>query len=202
MAVTLRPGLALDSLRRSLMMSNMATRRAIAAIGKSIVGLLGEECPKAEFPSATFKLCQPSAFRRPKGLRFGISLCLYRVSFDTAQRNPPTRVTASAEPRQRPSLPLNLHFLLSSWATIPERQYDLRGWAMCVLDENPVFSAGLLNRFAGGTSEVFGQQENVEVVPANLDIEQMKAVSELVQIRQQPSIAYVARPVAIQNLSG
>jgi hypothetical protein len=115
---------------------------------------------------------------------------------------PPTRVTASAEPRQRPSLPLNLHFLLSSWATIPERQYDLRGWAMCVLDENPVFSAGLLNRFAGGTSEVFGQQENVEVVPANLDIEQMKAVSELVQIRQQPSIAYVARPVAIQNLSG
>jgi hypothetical protein len=30
----------------------------------------------------------------------------------------------------------------------------------------------------------------------------MKAVSELVQIRQQPSIAYVARPVAIQNLSG
>ena len=69
---------------------------------------------------------------------------------------------------------------------------------MCVLDENPVLPAALLNRFTGGTGEVFGQQENVEVVPANLDIVAMRSVSELVQIRQQPSIAYVARPVAIQ----
>jgi hypothetical protein len=179
-------------------MPDMATHRAIAAIGKTIVGLLGEQCPKAEFPSATFKLCQPTAFRRVKGLRFGISLCLYRVSFDTAQRNRPTRVTASGDPPQRPPLPINLHFLLSSWATTPERQQDLLGWAMCVLDENPVLPAALLDRFAGGTGEVFSQQENVEVVPENLDIVAMSSVSELVQIRQQPSIAYVARPVAIQ----
>jgi hypothetical protein len=69
---------------------------------------------------------------------------------------------------------------------------------MCVLDENPVLPAALLDRFAGGTGEVFSQQENVEVVPENLDIVAMSSVSELVQIRQQPSIAYVARPVAIQ----
>ena len=180
------------------MMSNMATHRAIAAVGKSIVGFLGEQCPKAEFPGATFKLCQSSAFRQAKGLRFGISLCLYRVTFDTALPKPPTRPTASGDPPQRRPLPLNLHFLLSSWATTPERQYDLLGWAMCVLDENPVLPAGLLNRFAGGTSEVFDQQENVEVVPANLDIEQIKAASELAQIQQQPSIAYVVRPVAIK----
>jgi hypothetical protein len=179
-------------------MPDMATHRAIAAIGKSIVGLLGEECPKTEFPGATFKLCQPSAFRQVKGLRFGISLCLYRVSFDTAQRNRPSRAAVSGDPPQRPPLPINLHFLLSSWATTPERQHDLLGWAMCVLDENPVLPAALLNRFAGGTGEVFGQQENVEVVPENLDIEQFKAASELAQMRQPPSIAYVARPVAIQ----
>jgi hypothetical protein len=161
----------------------MATHLAIAVIGKSIVGFLGEQCPKLEFPGATFKLCQPSAFRQAKVLGFGISLCLYRISFDTAQRKPPTRPTAPAEPRQRPSLPINLHFLLSSWATTPERQYDLLGWAMCVLDENPIRPAALLNRFAGGTGEVFGQQENVEVVPATLEIEQMKAVSELMRIR-------------------
>ena len=69
---------------------------------------------------------------------------------------------------------------------------------MCVLDENPVLPAALLDRFAGGTGEVFSQQENVEVVPENLDIVAMSSVSELVQIRQQPSIAYVARSVAIQ----
>ena len=188
----------LTGFRRSPIISSMATHRAISAIGKSIVGLLGEQCPKAEFPGATFKLCQPSAFRQPKGLRFGISLCLYWISFDTAQRNRPTRATASGDPPQRLPLPINLHFLLSSWATTPERQHDLLGWAMCVLDENPVLPAALLNRFAGGTGEVFGQQENVEVVPENLDIEQLKTASELAQIRQPPSIAYIARPVAIQ----
>src|ERR1019366_7781293 len=169
--------------------SSMATHHAIAAIGKSIVGLLGAQCPKAEFPGATFKLWQPTAFRQVKGLRFGISLCLYRVSFDTAQRNRPTRATASGDPPQRLPLPINLHFLLSSWATTPERQHALLGGGMCVLDGNPVFPAGLLNRFAGGTGEVFGPQENVEVVPANLDIVETRAISELMQNPQQPSIA-------------
>ena len=69
---------------------------------------------------------------------------------------------------------------------------------MCVLDQNPILTAVPLNRFAGGAGEVFGQEESAEVVPANLDIIAMKAISELVQTRQQPSIPYVARPVAIR----
>lgn len=178
-------------------MPAMATHRAIAAIGKSIIGLLAEKCPKAEFTGAKFKLCQPSDFRQPERLQFGISLCLCRVSFNTTLRNPTPPTTTDGRP-QRPSLTLDLYFLLTAWAKTPERQHDLLAWAMCVLDENPVLPASLLNRFAGGTGEVFGPAESVEIVPANLDFEQMNAVSELVQIQQQPSIVYIARPVAIQ----
>ncbi len=176
----------------------MATHRAIAGVGESIVGLLAEKCPKAEFPGATFKLCQPSDSQQAKRPRFGVTLCLYRITFDSARRNPPTRPSRALP--QYPALALELHFLLTAWAKSAEPQQDLLGWAMCVLNDNPLLPAVLLNRFAGGGA-VFAQQENVEVLLENLNIEQMRAACDLIQIPQQPSIAYVARPVAIQNPS-
>ncbi len=175
----------------------MATHRAVAAVGKSLVGLLADQCPKAEFSGATFKLRQAFDFQQSKRLRFGMTLCLYRVSMDTAQRNLPTRPAASAGSRQRPALSLELHFLLTAWATTAEQQHDLLGWALCVLNDHPVLAAVDLNRFAGG-GEVFAPPESIEILPENLDAAQMKAACDLIQIQQQPSIAYVARPVAIQ----
>jgi hypothetical protein len=182
-------------------MPAMANHRAIAGIGNSIVGLLAEKCPKAEFPGATFKLCQPSDFQQSKRLRFGISLCLYQVSTDATQRNLPNRPTPPDGWRLHPPLPLALHFLLTAWAKTSERQHDLLGWAMCILNDNPMLPSTLLNHFTGGAGDVFSRQESIEVVLENLDLERMKAVCELVQIRQQPSIAYVARRVAIQTPS-
>jgi len=175
----------------------MATHRAIAGVGKSLVGVLADQCPKAEFPGATFKLRQAFDFQQSKRLRFGITLCLYRVSMDIARRNLPTRPTASVGSRQRPALSLELHFLLTAWATTAEQQHDLLGWAMCVLNDHPVLPAADLNRFAGG-GEVFTPPDSIEIVPENLDAAQMKAACELIQIQQQPSVAYVVRSVAIQ----
>lgn len=65
----------------------MATHRAISVIGKSIIGILAEKCPKPEFTGATFVLFQSSDFAASKRPSFGISLCLGRVSIDAAQRN-------------------------------------------------------------------------------------------------------------------
>jgi hypothetical protein len=175
----------------------MATHRAIAATGQTIVGLLAEKCPKAEFTGAKFKLCQPSDFRQSKRLQFGISICLCRVSVNTTLRTPIPPIAPDGR-RQRPPLVLDLYFVMNAWAKTPERQQEILGWAMCVLDENPLLPASLLNRFAGDAREVFGQEESVKNVPAILDFEQMNAVCELVQIPQQPSIVYTAQPVSIQ----
>ena len=181
-------------------MPDMATYHAISATGKSIVGLLSENCPKPEFTGAEFKLRRPSDFRQSKRLQFGISICLCRVNVNTVQRIP-VQPTAPDGQRQRPPLALDLYFLMTVWAKTPERQHDLLGWAMCFLNDNPVLPASVLNRFAGGTNEVFGPEESVQLVAETLDFEQMNAVCELVQIRQQPSIIYVARPVTIQRPS-
>ncbi len=175
----------------------MATHHAISATAKSILGLLAEKCPKPEFTGAEFKLCQPTDFVASKRPLFGLSLCLCRVSINTTQRNPVPPTTPDGR-RIRPPLPLDLHFVLTAWAKTADRQHDLLGWAMCVLDENAILPAALLNRFAGGTGAVFGPEESVGVVPASLDFEQMSAIAELAQIRQQPSIVYIARPVSIQ----
>jgi hypothetical protein len=176
----------------------MATHRAISVIGKSIIGILAEKCPKPEFTGATFVLFQSSDFAASKRPLFGISLCLGRVSVDAAQRHlvPPT---APDGRRIRPALPLELYFVLTTWAKTPDRQHDLLGWAMCVLDDNPVLPASVLNRFAGGTSAVFGPDERVEIVPANFDFEQMRSVGGLLQLQQHPSVVYVASPVLIQS---
>ena len=176
----------------------MATHRAISATGKSIVGLLAEQCLNSEFAGAEFQLCQPADLLRPKRASFGISICLCRAGFDSPFRNavPPAMPNV---PGQRPPLALELSFLMTAWARTPERQHDLLAWAMCLLHENPILSASLLNRFAGGTGDVFAPTESVEVIPANLDFEQMRTVCELVHLRQQPAIVYLVRPVAIQS---
>src|SRR6266487_3555422 len=67
-------------------MLEMATHRALSGIGKSIVRLLAEKCPKTDFRGTKFNLCQPSDFRRSSRIPFGVLVCLYRVSFDTTQR--------------------------------------------------------------------------------------------------------------------
>lgn len=176
----------------------MATHRAISAVGKSILGVLAEKCPKPEFTGAAFTLIQSSDFAASKRPLLGISLYLCRVSIDATQRNP-TPPTPPDGRRQRPPLPLDLYFVLTAWAKTPDRQHDLLGWAMCILAENATLPAATLNRFAGGTGAVFGPAESVEIVPANLDFEQMSTVCDLVQIHQQPAIVYVARPVLIQS---
>jgi len=177
----------------------MATHRAIATIGKSIVGLLAEKHPQTESTGARFLLCQPSDFEPPESLQFGISVCLCRVNVNTAPRNPLR--PAAAGQRQRPSLTVDLHFLVTAWAETPERQLDLLGWAMCVLDERPALTADWLNRFTDSATAVFSPGESVELVPEILNLGEMKAIADMVQIRQHPSIVYVVRPVSLQLLS-
>ena len=92
----------------------MATYHAIAAIGDAMLGILKAACP-AEFEADVpqFLLYQPSDFQNPMAM--GISLYLYSVSINTAVRNPPPRIDSTGR-RFRPSLPIDLHYLLVPWA--------------------------------------------------------------------------------------
>src|SRR6185295_2604269 len=107
----------------------MANYLAIAAVAKTLLRLIEEQCPRDDFTGTpTFKLYQTHDFGTPAIVE-GFSLMLYRATVNTATRNQPPRRGPDGVKR-RPSLPVDLHFMLTPWAAEAERQLRLLGWVM------------------------------------------------------------------------
>lgn len=168
----------------------MATYKAIAAVGQAIVNLL-KDAAGTEFPDAEFKLYQAADFASKRQHLEGASVCLYHIEFPNIIRNtPPGRIPGgSSQVPAMPAMPLNVKFLITPWVSNPEKQYRLLGWILCVLNNNPILTASLLNRIAPNET-IFSQDENVKLViepvsPADLsmtaqNLKQPEALSSIV----------------------
>jgi hypothetical protein len=173
----------------------MATYHAIAATGEAIVGLLEAACPKTEFPNARFTLYRSTDFQNP--LDEGISLYLYRVAVNSTRRNLPPRLAPDGK-RYRPSLPVDLHYLLTPWARTAARQQRLLGWSMRVLEDTAILPTGLLNHYVPET-EIFLPNETVELVFDPLSLQEIVNIWDVFKQNLQLSVAYVARMIAIDS---
>jgi hypothetical protein len=174
----------------------MATFRAIAAVGEGVRRLLEGACPRADFPTAEFALIQTGQLLTPP-MKEGVSLFLYRVSINGAGRNRAVRVRQDGT-RFRPSLPVDLYYLLTPWAESALRQQRLLGWAMRTLEDTPILPAGMLNQ-AGPEIDTFGPSETVELVGEPLSVIDTANIWEALKANWQLSVAYVARLVAIDS---
>jgi hypothetical protein len=174
----------------------MATYHAIAAVGQAVLGLLEDACPRDEFPAAQFALYQAADFQNPQ-LKEGVSLYLYRVVVNGTQRNRAARVGPDGR-RFRPSLPLDLHYLLTAWAETAARQQRLLGWCMRLLEDTAILPAGLLNH-PGPEPDTFHANETVELVCEPVSLQDMANVWEAFKNSLQLSAAYVARMVLIDS---
>lgn len=125
----------------------------------------------------------------------GISLFLYRVYINSAQRTP-LAIPRKGEPR-RPLLPLDLHFLLTVWAPQASLQHAILGWAMRTLEDHPVFPAALLNAAGQG---VFNEEETVEIIAGQLTNEELMRLWDDLGTEYRLSVPYVARVVRIRSL--
>jgi hypothetical protein len=173
----------------------MATANAIAAIGQAILGLIAAGVPQPEFSSATFELYQAKNFQTP--MDEGISLYLYRVSPAGEIRNYPPRIAPDGR-RFRPALPLNLHYILSSWARDAVKQQRLLGWAMRILEDTPILPAGVLNQ-GGPESDTFWPNETVDLIMESISIYDMGAIWDVSKPNVQPSVGYVARMLGVES---
>lgn len=173
----------------------MATYHAIAASGQAILGLLADACPKPEFAGAHFELYQASDLQKPT-MEEGLSLYLYRVTVNSSTRNPPPRLGLDGR-RYRPSLLLDLHYLLTAWAKTAARQQRLLGWAMRTLEDIPILPQGLLNYTS--EREVFRANETVEVIFEAVSLQDMTNIWEVAKHNQQPSATYLVRAVALES---
>lgn len=173
----------------------MASYHAIAATSQSILGILTAGCPRSEFLKAEFKLYHASDFDKP--MEEGISLFLYRVTVNGSLRNLPPRLAPDGN-RYRPSLPLDLHYLLSAWASDPDQQQRLLGWSMRAMEDLPILPASILNHYIDH-HETFRSEEAVELVCDPLPLQDLTAVWDKLKPKYQTSATYVARMIAIDS---
>lgn len=173
----------------------MAKAQAIAVTGQTILGLLADNIPKAEFTNARFELYQSSNFQSP--MEEGISLFLYRIEVNAGLRNMPNRVGLDGISRRAP-LPLDLYYLLTVWAKDVIKQQRILGWAMRTLEDAPVLSAGRLNNF-GPEADVFSPNETVEVIFQTLSLQDLSNLWSAFKVSVPASVAYVTRVVGIDS---
>jgi hypothetical protein len=173
----------------------VATYPAIAATSEAVLGVLRSAASDSEFSGQTFELYQAKDLQSP--MASGASLWLYRVALGTSRRNLPPR-TAEGGRRFRPSLPLDLHYLLTAWSNDAATQQRLLAWCIRTLEDRPVLPAGLLNHY-GPEPDVFRPHETVELVAQPLTPQELSDVWEVNQKVRQPSMGYLARAIELES---
>lgn len=175
----------------------MATLYAVAAVSQAILGLLADARPRPEFENAKFELFQFKDFQRTPPLAEGVSLYLYRVSVNATQRNLPPSIDLYGHTLQRP-LPLDLHYMLSVWATTAVSQQRLLGWCMRTLEDTSTLSATLLNNY-GRPERAFGPAESVQLIYDPMSLQDTIELWDVLKPNIQLSVTYTARVVYIES---
>jgi uncharacterized protein DUF4255 len=174
----------------------MATYNAIAATSEAIRRYL-KEAPHPEFPQLDVEIYQSSDFQKsvPAGGR--LSLFLYRIGVNTTRRNLSPRQGEDGKTRFRPSLPVDLFYLISAWAMNAEFQQRLLGWCMRTLEDTPSLPASVLNRLQ--STAVFRRTETVDLVCDPLSLQDLGLLWEVAKESATLSISYVARMIALDS---
>jgi hypothetical protein len=176
----------------------MANYLAIAAIARTLLRLIEQECPREEFTSTPqFQLYQSHDFGSAV-ISEGFSLMLYRVTVNGARNQAPRRGPDGV--KRRPALPLDLHFMLTPWAGEAERQLRLLGWAMRFIEDNAVIPANVLNHsLTLRDRPAFDPDESVELFCDPPSMADYLGLWDKYKTRWQTSATYVARAVLIES---
>jgi hypothetical protein len=171
----------------------MATYQAIGATCEAIVQLLQQLWQRNPLNEndLQFAVYRTADFDQP--MEVGVSLFLYRVTVNGVQRTPPAGPGPQGSLR-RSQLPLELHFLLTTWAKKPSLEQIILGWMMRTIEDYPILPAGLLNMVV---PSVFDADETVEIVFGQLSNEEMFHIWDILPSKYQISVPYTARIVRI-----
>lgn len=174
----------------------MANFLAIGATSAALTGLIRDHYPRDEFGSTLdVALYQARDFESP--MRDGYSVFLYRVAVNGAVRNMTLRRTPDGR-RFRPSLPLDLHYLITPWADDVERQHRMLGWAMRFMEDQGVLSAGHLNHYVA-EPDIFGPHEGLEVICDPLALNDYLNLWDRLRPRFPISASYTLRMLPIDS---
>lgn len=178
----------------------MAGYRALAAAGRSIVGLLnlrfGEIIPGgARKPTAV--LAGTTDFDRVNSdptavIRYpAVSVYCYRVCVDRETR-PGWSSVASVD--GIPRMPLRMHFLIAAWDNVVESELEWLGLAVEVLESEPILTGPVLH-----PSGRWEPGDAVHVVADDLALDSMSEAFQALTTQYRLSLPYLARVIRING---
>ena len=173
----------------------MAQHQAIAAVAAAIRGLLRERYPRDAFDTLTVDMYQAKDIE--KGLTVdGFAILPWRVAINTQRRARAPRVDIFGR-RFRPSLPLDLSFLIIPVASSTEKQLRMLGWMMRALEDAGSITAAQLNDYLTEDS-IFTVDEDLDLVCDPLSV--VDQLSMWDRIRRHPLfVNYLVRMVLIDS---
>ena len=173
----------------------MAHHQAIAAVAAAIRGLLRERYPRDAFDTLTVEMYQAKDIE--KGLTVdGFAILPWRVAVNTQRRARAPRVDIFGR-RFRPSLPLDLSFLIIPVASSTEKQLRMLGWVMRALEDAGSITAAQLNDYLTEDG-IFTVEEDLDLVCDPLSV--VDQLSMWDRIRRHPLfVNYFVRMVLIDS---
>lgn len=175
----------------------MADWRAISAVGRALLGLIEDHYPRAELAGETveFKLVHPAHFEKP--VKNGFTVCLYRTHINATLRTLPPRRSPDGR-RYKPSLPVDMQFIVTPWADDAERQMRLTGWTLRFFEDLPILPSALLNSYAA-EPETFRPEEAVELTFDPLDLGDYLGLWDKLRSKWQTSLTYSVRALSLDS---
>lgn len=174
----------------------MADYHAIEAVTKGVILLLKSNYEPKDFDNNELEFKVFTAKNFPEGMTAGVSLFLYRIIINGANRTP-GGMTGPDGKRNYTQLPVDLHFLLTAWGNDASLQHTIAGWMMRTLEDTPILPRVLLN---ASVTDVFRDDETVEINYVELATEDLLRLWEMTtQKEYQISVPYIARNVRIES---
>jgi hypothetical protein len=120
-----------------------------------------------------------------------VSIFLHRV---TVNENFRAASILQDSPNKQPVIFLDLHYLLTYWGTSAQAEQTILGWTLQQLQSSPVLDSSVLTSDAG-----WDPTETVQLVLADLSLEDILRIWDALGPKYRLSIAYVARVVRIDR---
>jgi hypothetical protein len=173
----------------------MATHQAIAAAGAAIRGLIRERYPRDEFGTLVVECYH--ARELDKGLSSdGFAILMWRVAINAQRRARGPRTDLFGR-RFKPSLPIDLSFLVVPVASAAEKQLRMLGWVMRAIEDAGRLTAAQLNHYLAEDS-IFAPDEEVDLVCDPLTVADQLTLWD--RLRKHPlSANYLMRMVLLDS---
>ncbi len=129
--------------------------------------------------------------KKPASNRLG--LWVHRITVDLNGRNRFLSSPPGSGLPPRPELPLNVHFLMMSWATSGEAEIKLHAWGMQQLMSTPELDISHL----GASDPEWDAEDSAQIVPEEMATEDLLRIWDALPSKYTLSSSWILRTVRV-----